>query len=271
MGSIKGVRRGKYKTRTLHPNGEVQCFHCHKKYRKRSSLLQHIRATHFQLRKKWNICARKFTSTSTLNRHQRKVHGITSKKVALNAFGNFDTFLEFCRGVLFTNKKTNKCQPPFSLYGELLKLKRPTEPNSNHATIAHRVVQFVLQESPHKELHDPSKYEELKRILFNIAYIHANSLLYNAFSEKIMCSKGGAYMRYYIFDVLSRLNHSCDPNMDMYLDDDDATMGIAARSIKAGEQIFINYVGDMPFETQQNQKEYLKETWDFDCQCPKCS
>lgn len=75
MGSIRGVPRGKYKKNTIRINGEVYCSNCNKKYKKRSSLLQHIKANHFNVRKICPICSKKFNYVSTLNRHHRNDHG----------------------------------------------------------------------------------------------------------------------------------------------------------------------------------------------------
>lgn len=397
MGCIKGVPRGKYKTYTLQLDGLVCCSQCIKRFKRRSSLLQHIRGTHLKIRKICPLCSKKFISTSTLNRHQKSVHGITTKDgtlkapkdtnlnssqfpfeadttfpclskvlslkenekfgvhvvannhidvgeivvasppfacidylvntgvgcfncgkiskvkiqcencinvwfcsnlckatkshrkrcdtnfksndchitrlaiemivVAFKAADNIEILLEFCRGVLFSNKEPRKCRPPYSKYGEILKLKGQAEPD--HAAIARRVVKFIMK-LPKLESFDSSKSEELKRILFYISYHHANTIALNAFSEMITCSKGGAYVQFYIFDALSRFNHSCDPNIELFLDDDNIIYGIATRQIKPGEQLFISYLGDERIECTQERKKYLKEGWNFDCQCQKC-
>lgn len=70
-------------------------------------------------------------------------------------------------------------------------------------------------------------------------------------------------MRYYVFDAFSRFNHSCDPNLDQYLDDDDVTYCIANRQITKGDQLYINYLGDMKFENNDERKTYLEENWNF--------
>lgn len=80
-----------------------------------------------------------------------------------------------------------------------------------------------------------------------MAYNNVNALALNAFSEKRIITKGGACIRYFIFDILYRINHSCEPNLEHYFDDDDVTYCAANRPIKAGEQIFINYLEQMEF------------------------
>lgn len=77
MGSIKGIRRGKYKTLNSVQNGFC-CTRCNKKYKRRYSLLQHIRSKHLGIKIKCPICLKEFTSKSVQRRHIKKVHGITN-------------------------------------------------------------------------------------------------------------------------------------------------------------------------------------------------
>lgn len=384
MGSKKGIPRGKYKTIRMQQIGDVYCFYCDKGYKKKSSLLQHIRATHLKKRKICKICGSEFVTNSSLNRHRKRLHEKTIKfhsrtsssdntaetaqkwslkknaifgthvkaktdidageiviaatpfaqveylictsagcftcgkrtkhKVycsycvdvffcstkckanklhrekcdenfssdfcstsrlitkmilaALDIFKDIETMLEFWRAYL-SNEKPSEIQTPCSQYREIIELKGKAE--TNHSGIARSVVSFILL---HLDLTnsntDESKLEKIKRMLFHLSYNHANSIVLNAFTEQITCTKGGAYVRYYIFDVLSRLNHSCEPNLEAYLNDDDVTMCVAVRQITAGEQLFISYLGNMQFKSALEQKKYLNEGWNFDCKCPKC-
>lgn len=75
MGSINGVCRGKYNTLNSFLN-EFFCSKCGKKYKRRYSLLHHIRSIHLKMRTKCLICTKKFTSKSVQTRHLKKVHGI---------------------------------------------------------------------------------------------------------------------------------------------------------------------------------------------------
>lgn len=74
MGSLKGVSRGKYKVRSFKQNGSVYCSNCSKCYKKKSSLLQHIRAVHLKVRMTCPKCVKKFIAVSSLNRHIRMCH-----------------------------------------------------------------------------------------------------------------------------------------------------------------------------------------------------
>lgn len=185
---------------------------------------------------------------------------------AFNSVVDISSMLEFCRGLLLHNKKSNKCHPPYSEYGEILTLKG--QPNPVDSKIARRVVKYIMQQHQFESV--SLNVQELKRILFTIAYRHANSIPINAFDENVKCSEGGAYVRLAIFNVLCRINHSCNPNLDHYIDDDDVTYCVANRPIKTGEQLFINYFGDLKFESTEERKKHIRENWHFECKCQLC-
>lgn len=186
--------------------------------------------------------------------------------VVINVVSDIKTLLEFCRGLLYSKKKSKQCRPPYSTYGEILQLQEHHD--SDNASKARRVVKHVMRQL---ESLDSVDTESLERILFNLAYRHVNSILINAFAEENICSKGGVYTRFFMFDVASRLNHSCDPNVEHYTDDDEMTYFVASRTIKAGEQLFINYLCETEFQTTKERKNYLKQHWNFDCTCSKCN
>lgn len=188
--------------------------------------------------------------------------------VALNMFDDIDKLIQFC-GAVFSKEELNELRPPYSQYHQILQLKGQAEPN--HADIARQVAKFIMKHPKLKDINkDEAKSIMIGKMLFNFSYNHACSVTLNAFSEKILCSKGGANVRFYIFDVFSRLNHSCQPNLEQYLNDDDVTVCTAVRQITAREQLFINYLGDMQFKSTLERKKFLKDGWNFDCQCPKC-
>lgn len=136
-----------------------------------------------------------------------------------------------------------------------------------NSQLARRVVHLCTMQHPQLNAFKSPKTE---RLLFSLAYRHVNSIAINAFSEEIKCSIGGACTRFFIFDTLCRLNHSCNPNLEHYTDDDDRTYCVVTRPIKTGEQLFINYVSEMKFESTHERKKYIKETWHFACKCQKC-
>lgn len=73
MGSIKGVRRGKY-TRKVKPSEATRCCKCNKTYKRTGSLKHHILSKHSNYYVICPLCNRKFTSVSTSNRHIKIVH-----------------------------------------------------------------------------------------------------------------------------------------------------------------------------------------------------
>lgn len=186
--------------------------------------------------------------------------------VAINLVGDTMALFEFCRTILFSNRSHNNCRPPYSTYYEVLTLKGSSEYVGVNAPIARRVVKYVLPQIESLALN----IEDKKRILFSLALRHANTISINSFSETTNCSKGGARVRYSIFDVLCRLNHSCKPNLIHYVDDDSMTSCIAARPIKSGEQLFINYLVGSEFGSAEERRAEIKDSWHFTCECELC-
>lgn len=175
-----------------------------------------------------------------------------------------DTFLEFCGGILWKNKKTKDCKPPYSEYGEILQLKGKAE--EIHVSIARRVVKCVKRLPQFDSCSTPG-YE---RNLFYLAHRHTTTIDLNTFSEETAVAEGGFCTRFSIHDVLSRINHSCAPNLHHCIDENNITYCIAVRPIEEGNQLFISYLGEMKFTTDNDRKRYLKETWGFNCKCDKC-
>jgi len=77
-----------------------------------------------------------------------------------------------------------------------------------------------------------------------------------------------------LFQSISRINHSCIPNLRHYSsvesgDKKDVGMTIkAARDILPGEQIFVSYTP--PFLCTQLRRMILKQTKCFECDCVRC-
>ncbi|KAF9024825.1 SET domain-containing protein [Hymenopellis radicata] len=72
-----------------------------------------------------------------------------------------------------------------------------------------------------------------------------------------------------VFDVLSRINHSCGPNTDRHFDMKTFSMKLyAVRDIKEGEEITTSYC-DLEVATAARQKALAP--YDFKCACPHCS
>lgn len=187
-------------------------------------------------------------------------------EIIKNAFEmaeNTDIFIEFVKGVLFRKIKYKECQPPYSFYGEILSLKGLSE--NDHSIMAHRVVQCSL-DLPKISC---SKKTDLKRVLFSMACRHIAAIKINSYSEDIPVSKG-VCTRFAIHDVLSRVNHSCTPNIHHYYDRDNIIRCVTIRPIKKGDQLYMNYLGELQFDDELSRKCYIQKHWLFNCKCDLC-
>lgn len=188
-------------------------------------------------------------------------------EIIKNAFEiaeNADAFIEFVKGVLFSNVSYRKCKPPYSTYGEILTLKGTI--GDDHFTMAHKVVNCLLS-LPNINC---STKPDLKRVLFCLACRHIATIEINSFSEEIVVNRG-VCTRFSIHDVFSRFNHSCTPNLHHYFDSENITRCVTVRPIKKGDQLYINYLGDMKFDCEKSRKNYIEKHWAFICNCQKCS
>lgn len=185
-------------------------------------------------------------------------------ETASKSFPNVTSFLEFCANVLFKNKSHKDCKTPYSDYNEILQLTGKSE--HSHLLMAKRIV-TLLTVLPQFRLIDGAKTD---RILFHLAYRHATTIAQNTFSEESALTNGGIVTRLSIYGILSRINHSCVPNVHHCLEMNSTIHCIVIRPIREGDQIYINYLGEMKFECDDDRKRYLKEVWGFDCNCEKC-
>ncbi|KAF2431082.1 hypothetical protein EJ08DRAFT_553306, partial [Tothia fuscella] len=80
--------------------------------------------------------------------------------------------------------------------------------------------------------------------------------------------KTGEFYLRGVFPIYSMLNHDCSPNMKWsHIDNGSRIIVIAARDIKKGEELFIDY-GDVQDKARPERRRILDQ-W-FDCECPKC-
>lgn len=71
------------------------------------------------------------------------------------------------------------------------------------------------------------------------------------------------------FPVISRINHSCDPNANLSWDDDDKVQHVyVGMDIKAGEEICILY---SPNLQSRDRRAWLQKEHRFDCICQLCT
>lgn len=67
--------------------------------------------------------------------------------------------------------------------------------------------------------------------------------------------------------VTSLLNHSCTPNVITCLVDNRMVCR-TIRTVRPGEQLFINYLHD--FDWPQQRRHEIQEIWGFECRCGAC-
>lgn len=187
-------------------------------------------------------------------------------EIIKNAFAlsnDKEELIQFVEDVLFSKKDHRTCRPPFSTYGEMLTLKGSIQ--NNHMDMTNRVVDCLLQLPGIKECKTASR-----RILVCMATRHVATIRINSFSEEIGINNGKC-INYSIHDVLSRVNHSCSPNVHhFYFTSNDEIRGITVRPIKKDEQIFINYLGISKLNDQLERQSFINKHWNFNCTCDKC-
>lgn len=74
-----------------------------------------------------------------------------------------------------------------------------------------------------------------------------------------------------LFPLISRINHSCDPNaqvvsqtfVDYFVDI------VAVKDIHIGDEVFISYLP--PMKRKERRKQFLKARFLFDCKCSACA
>ncbi|KAK2604909.1 hypothetical protein N8I77_007800 [Diaporthe amygdali] len=76
-----------------------------------------------------------------------------------------------------------------------------------------------------------------------------------------------------VFLTCSRINHSCVPNSySIWNDKTDRQTIQTGRDIKAGQQIFVNYLGDRgDFMTHEQRLRQTQTHWGFTCNCRACT
>lgn len=131
--------------------------------------------------------------------------------------------------------------------------------------IAMRVANLIMR---HPKLVS-SNYMNLKRLVFHLAHRHTTSVECNAFVVNLKLVHKTC-TRYSIYDALCKINHSCVPNVEHIISEDSFVTCKTLKSIKKGDQIFINYLGDKEFSTPQKRTKYIQEIWKFNCSCEKC-
>lgn len=73
-----------------------------------------------------------------------------------------------------------------------------------------------------------------------------------------------------LYDEVSRFNHSCELSAEYRVSDTDASIIVAAaRAIKAGEEITLQYT--KPLDSYDERAQHLKKRYGFACSCRLCT
>mmetsp|Transcript_19565 Transcript_19565/g.24699 ORF Transcript_19565/g.24699 Transcript_19565/m.24699 type:complete len:356 (-) Transcript_19565:2201-3268(-) len=77
---------------------------------------------------------------------------------------------------------------------------------------------------------------------------------------------------YAIYPYACYFNHSCSPNVSWKIDRVKGALfyATAIRDIKEGEDVLISYFGDDQKVSTNRRKDYLREYYQFDCDCDRC-
>lgn len=170
--------------------------------------------------------------------------------------------IAFCQNILFEGKLPAQYDPPHSEYAELMCLKRG---NDTDHTVAQHVAEIIMKQPEFEGTNN-------ERILAMIAHQHATTILVNAFDEEKDITKGGTLHTFTMFDFMSRVNHSCSPNVYHIINDMDITDAIAVlNAFKKGEQILISYLGDNYIDDDLDRSRYILEHWNFNRRCGNCN
>lgn len=111
MGSIRGVRREKYRVRRILPTGRVSCSYCCKSYKCRVILAQHIRTTHLNHRVNCPVCWKQFVSVSVsvCNPHLKEVHRIVHAQFYVKLNNSTETNIAASSELSFEADQTFPC------------------------------------------------------------------------------------------------------------------------------------------------------------------
>ncbi|KAG0136466.1 hypothetical protein HOY82DRAFT_69664 [Tuber indicum] len=75
-----------------------------------------------------------------------------------------------------------------------------------------------------------------------------------------------------VFEAMSRINHSCIPNVELEWSEERGLMGLfSTRDLAAGDEAFRSYFEDrVGHRLVQVRQEYLAGGWAFECGCRRC-
>lgn len=220
------------------------------------------------------FCSRKCQQINDVHKMECNTifHQITSPVVklamqsilnAIKHFPNADAFIKFVDSALDSSDDVNRLATgPTQSYGLLLRLNTQKEGDVRLGYQAFEILMTIPIIGDW--FYSIEKQNFLKRlILHHLAIIQSNG-----FCEFIGFDNGLDMS--YIYDTISLFNHSCAPNA-FYSAKDNVGFLVTVRPIKRGDQIFINYLGDLSTESKSKRCQILFDNWGFRCQCERCT
>lgn len=180
---------------------------------------------------------------------------------AIEVFPNVDNFMNFVLDAV-TGDLTEI--PPSlidekSKYRAFLKHRVSMPPEKNkrhHLDKTHELYRNLLRR---KVIKEKFQTKAQQRFLMHLAIHHYFTTAYGSIATSMEIS-------YIALSLMSMyFNHSCAPNMFIFHDANQA-VGVTARPIKKGQQIFIPYLGKNEFQETARQRAFHN----FTCECERC-
>lgn len=241
------------------PNNESRCSNC---FRQRRNFIPCPVCTGavFCDRMCWQkdqvhqmVCNTRFSSLNLQLKMQAQ-----SILVALTFFDRIEDLSQWIEVILTENLD----ELPKSVCGDrskyhfYLKLKHANQLTENIQFVGWRVF-MCLMEIPHIQTLFDTLHKQ--RFLQHLIGLHCQINAANGFSDG---------RNRWICIVTSLLNHSCAPNV-LWANADDRSICIAIRPIRSGEQLFINYIGNVE-QLKSERQQMLYDNWQFWCACERC-
>lgn len=203
---------------------------------------------------------------SYLDTKSNKEFIIHSIVVAINIFPNVDAMIQFVRQSVEQN---TKCVPDSlhdleSKYRAFLRLNvytGTTKSNENYEG-AYKVYQdLMLRKKIVNQFITNAQKHFLMHLILHHIFILNNSYQCNVNNH---CA----------FILPSYVNHSCAPNL-LFANNANQIIFVTMRPIKAKEQLFQTYLGDIlsevPYDSVEYRRQYLYDLFGFLCECERCT
>ncbi|XP_055306395.1 SET domain-containing protein 3-like [Sitodiplosis mosellana] len=183
---------------------------------------------------------------------------IKSILFAITSFPNVESLMQFVEVARLEKPETlpRFLSDPKSKYHFFFKLST-SAPYSRALIETHKLYKTSMDLPKVGSLFDSDRK---MRFLMHLTMHHI--LIYNSNAFKSGDSK-------YVANVTSLMNHSCAANVISY-PLRGYVIGVTGRTIRKGEQLFINYSKELDGMPSNERKAELKSRRGFDCKCERC-